>query len=187
MPTAPLGVFTKIHGDLIIIISIWWPDHVIQNGIPNFTALQMLEHIDGLVQENVTPLLTHWSYVFLELTHRYEWGSLKHLSETIPPLSGSDLPAACFFCFCLLNVSERSVLFQEYGSPFELKKKMFQYNWSCFRVKWDLCQILTIFFQAFSHFSQNCISLFFRRTQLSCAQIYGNKTIMGYFLNGRTI
>ena len=28
-------------------------------------------YIDGLVQEDVTPLLTHWSYVFLALTHRY--------------------------------------------------------------------------------------------------------------------
>ena len=26
---------------------------------------------DGLVQEDVTPLLTHWSYVFLALTHRF--------------------------------------------------------------------------------------------------------------------
>ena len=31
----------------------------------------MGEHVDRLVQENVTPLLTHWSYVFLALTHRY--------------------------------------------------------------------------------------------------------------------
>ena len=28
-----------------------------------------LEYIDGLVQD-VTPLLTHWSYVYLVLTHR---------------------------------------------------------------------------------------------------------------------
>ena len=29
-------------------------------------------HIDGLVQERcITPLLTHWSYVFLALTHWY--------------------------------------------------------------------------------------------------------------------
>ena len=29
------------------------------------------EQIDVLVQENVSPLLTHWSYVFLALSHRY--------------------------------------------------------------------------------------------------------------------
>ena len=28
-------------------------------------------HIYGLVHERLTPLLTHWSYVFLALTHRY--------------------------------------------------------------------------------------------------------------------
>ena len=28
-------------------------------------------YIDGLAQER-TPLLTHWSYVFLALTHRYK-------------------------------------------------------------------------------------------------------------------
>ena len=27
-------------------------------------------HIDGLMQKNVTPLLAHWSYAFLALTHR---------------------------------------------------------------------------------------------------------------------
>ena len=26
--------------------------------------------VDGLVQKDVTPLLTHWSYFFLALTHR---------------------------------------------------------------------------------------------------------------------
>ena len=31
----------------------------------------MAADIDGLVQEIGTPLLTHWSYVFLALTHRY--------------------------------------------------------------------------------------------------------------------
>ena len=30
-------------------------------------------HFDGLVPENSTPLLTHWSYVFLALTHRFVW------------------------------------------------------------------------------------------------------------------
>ena len=30
-------------------------------------------HIDGLVQEDVTPLLTHWKNVFLSLSHRYQF------------------------------------------------------------------------------------------------------------------
>ena len=29
------------------------------------------EHIEGLVQKDVTLVLTQWSYVFLALTHRY--------------------------------------------------------------------------------------------------------------------
>ena len=35
------------------------------------SASSSLLHIDGLVQERLTPLLMHWSYVFLALTHRY--------------------------------------------------------------------------------------------------------------------
>ena len=37
-------------------------------------------HIDGLMQKDVTPLLTHWSYVFLALTHRYIWSIIKCIS-----------------------------------------------------------------------------------------------------------
>ena len=44
-------------------------------------------HIDGWVQKkDVTPLLTHWSYVFLALTHRYVW----HLHTF--PKGLSDIP-----------------------------------------------------------------------------------------------
>ena len=40
-------------------------------------------HIDGLVQGRRTPLLTHWSYVFLALTHRYVYHrDGKHLVVT---------------------------------------------------------------------------------------------------------
>ena len=31
----------------------------------------MTKHIDGLVQIEVTPVLTYWGYVFPVLTHRY--------------------------------------------------------------------------------------------------------------------
>ena len=39
-------------------------------------------HIDGLVQKDVTPLLTHWSYVFLALNYRYSESNI--LSIHIP-------------------------------------------------------------------------------------------------------
>ena len=32
------------------------------------------QYIDGLVQENVTPVRQQWSYVFLALTHRHVVG-----------------------------------------------------------------------------------------------------------------
>ena len=35
-------------------------------------------YINGLVQERLNPLLTHWSYVFLPLTHRYYIKDLSH-------------------------------------------------------------------------------------------------------------
>ena len=38
------------------LIMIWWDKET--------------DDIDGLVQEDVTPLLTHWSYVFHALTHQ---------------------------------------------------------------------------------------------------------------------
>ena len=44
----------------------------------------------GLCKIDVTPLLTHWSYVFLALTHRYETGSFRQ-----PSLSISNYDADC--------------------------------------------------------------------------------------------
>ena len=39
-------------------------------------------YIDGLVKKDVTPLLTHWSYVFSALIHRYDdimtWKRIRH-------------------------------------------------------------------------------------------------------------
>ena len=35
-------------------------------------AITEAEHIDGLVQEKITPVRYQWSYVFLALTHQYE-------------------------------------------------------------------------------------------------------------------
>ena len=31
--------------------------------------MYIFEYVDGLYKKDVTPLLTHWSYVFLALTH----------------------------------------------------------------------------------------------------------------------
>ena len=33
--------------------------------------LVMYTYINGLMHKDITPLLTHWSYIFLALTHRY--------------------------------------------------------------------------------------------------------------------
>ena len=52
-------------------------------------------HIDGLVQENVPPLLTHWSYIFLALTHRYICESdtdMIQLVKTYFPAGKTKLP-----------------------------------------------------------------------------------------------
>ena len=60
----------------------------------------------GLCKKDVTPLLTHWSYVFLALTHGYLTVELS-LSRVVPvmwqpcmcsfslPLQGRVLPAVC--------------------------------------------------------------------------------------------
>ena len=40
-------------------------------------------HVDGLEQENVTPLLTHWSYVFPALTHRYIYNMLSFVDAVV--------------------------------------------------------------------------------------------------------
>ena len=39
----------------------------------NMVRSCMVHHLDGLVQKDVTPLLTHWSYIFLALTHWSVW------------------------------------------------------------------------------------------------------------------
>ena len=37
------------------------------------SVLFLIFYIDGLVHAAVTPLLTHWSYCSLEISHRYYW------------------------------------------------------------------------------------------------------------------
>ena len=44
-------------------------------------------HIDMLVQEDVTPLLSHWRYVFLALSHIYIY--IWYLQFTYPSFSGN--------------------------------------------------------------------------------------------------
>ena len=49
-------------------------EYVLGSNICWLVFMSLLRHtkyIDGLVQKDVTPLLMHWSYVFLALTHRY--------------------------------------------------------------------------------------------------------------------
>ena len=48
--------------------------------------MSLSHFIDGLVQEDVTPLLTHWSYIFLALTHRY---TILHHNITVSILAGN--------------------------------------------------------------------------------------------------
>ena len=45
-----------------------WSDIILS--ICSITIVVRRQKFDGLVQENVTPLLTHWSYVFLAQNHR---------------------------------------------------------------------------------------------------------------------
>ena len=43
---------------------------------------QSYDHIDWLIEKEVTPLLTHWSYVFLALTHWYIVGKISAIWST---------------------------------------------------------------------------------------------------------
>ena len=63
-----------------------------------------IDHIDGLVQEDVTPLLTHWSYVFAALTHRYSRQVYQEMRE-VHPGSGFVLVSVPDFTHILLGYS----------------------------------------------------------------------------------
>ena len=95
----------------------WWHHHI--HGLVqerrNSSALAMelclfcINPSMGLCQKDVTPLLTHWSYVFLALTHRHGntlnyWSFVRGIQLSFP--SQKDQSIWSFYISFIINLNQ---------------------------------------------------------------------------------
>ena len=98
-------------------------------------------HIDGLVQEGLTPLLTHWSYIFLALSHRHAPSWSPGAARQHPREFDTNNTHTIMFdpLINLVNSIQNSHNRPPFGLPVRVR-----YGVSVFSSKSDLCSVAVI-------------------------------------------